>query len=125
MPIDLEWRLEPVILLATMRGVVTADEIEEWLHDFTRSLDSAPEAVHLIIDLRPMTQITANLLKMPNLSAALSHPHGGWTAVIGITPLVSFWLELLGRTTRLRYKLFPDVEDAAEFLMALMRIANE
>ncbi len=124
MPVELKWHMKPSIMLITVSGDLTANEIEDWLRDYVLEIETSTAICHVIIDISAMTHVGVNVMKMPSVFNIFKHPQMGWTVVIGTIPLVSFWLQLLGRTSGMRYKVFTNVDDATEFLTEVVRIAD-
>ncbi len=126
MPYTVEWAVEPIIRLSRFSGVVTADEVESWIrNEMVVTAAQMPNIVHTIVDMTEMERITASIMKMPITFQSLQQPNLGWFAIIGTTPLVSFWLQMLNRMAGLRFRLFLDVEEATEFLKTVHRLAQE
>lgn len=125
MPVTIEWISEPYIQLVRCTGVLTTEEIEQWMHSSLVIFNEQTHEVHSVIDMKDTQRIAANIMKMPSVMRTLSHPNAGWAAVVGTTPLISFWLEVLTHVVKIRFKIFKTIDEAAEFLTALVRIEKE
>ncbi len=126
MPYQLTWAPEPHIVLTTVTGISDAAQSEEWAKDIIEMMDNAAtESVHCIVDLRKMERITANILKMPIMMQFRRHPKLGWTVILGATPIIGFWIEMLSLVASGSCKLCKTMEDANTFLLGLVSVAEE
>ncbi len=124
-PFQTEWHPEPTIYLTRFSGVIIEADMEAWAAELTTLMNGRDELLYMIFDLSAHEKFAVNVMTMPNVASMFRHPKLGWSGIIGITPLVSMWMELLGRTTNVRFKLFPSVDDATDFLLTYIRIESE
>jgi len=126
MSVEITWAAELCVRLIRLYGVVNIEDVETMIEDNGVMLDASTQPlVHFVVDASAMTSITANIVKMPAILNGIGNPKLGWVGIVGITPLISFWVEILRRAVGLRFKLFPTVEDATEFMLELVRIARD
>jgi hypothetical protein len=121
MPVEFIWIDEPNIAQIRVQGKVNHDDVERWLDLGEEALERS-NYYCCLLDMRGMDIFAYNPLKHGRLTMQLRHPHLGWTAVVGTTPLIAFWLEMLAKVGRLRFRVFNQSEDAIEFLRDLVAI---
>lgn len=116
MPFEFRYIEEPHISLATFTGKVTPEDVNEAAVLSTQALDRCTDVHYMISDLSQKPTFAFNALKTTGASQLMKHPHFGWIIIIGLNPVVNFWLELLGHTIHLKFRVFRTLEEGLEFI---------
>jgi len=125
MPFETKWIVEPYVLLFRQEGVTGSEEFTQSLQAVLDIMNNQIHPVHFVVDLSNVERFSANITKIPAAYEVVRHPHFGWVGIVGSTALISFWMQLLARTSNFRFKLFPTVEDATEFMLEIVRNASD
>jgi hypothetical protein len=116
MSVELQWSVPNTIVLATFEGATTAGEFRRAMEIFIGYLDAATHPIAAIIDWRAAT---ATPLLSAILSRALEvilHRNLGWIVVVGPTPFLMAWINILSRLSPFLYRTVLTVEEALQFL---------
>jgi hypothetical protein len=119
MPVMVRWYEENAILLVEYVAPVMIEERQAGSMKMIAYFDSANRPIHVIGDWRrardwpSMAGVTSQSLE------AMSHKNMGRLAVLGISPILENWVEVLAQLSGMQYLVADSVEDAARQLRAL------
>jgi hypothetical protein len=122
MPYQFKFIEDPHISLATFTGRTTQQEVEEAAALSKDALDRCTGVYYMVSDLSQKPTFSFNALKSTSVTDLMKHPHFGWAIVIGLNSLVNFWLELLGHTINLKFKVFRTMDEGLAFIEAARQL---
>ena len=102
MPFKLEFR-DDGILQATFSGYLDTGDMEGYLHEYNRVLDSAQssEKLHFLVNSDDVTKVSSSARKAFVQMLRQTDPRIGYTAMVGgsryVRVLTSFVLKAVGR----------------------------
>ncbi len=117
MPINFRWHKQDSILYVEHIGRLTSDELDEAIGAVIRYLDAATRPIHFILDWRQTHGYPLQFSMVSTVMIVLRHTNLGSMALIGVNPSVTFWLEFFKRLIKVDYRLFDNVDDAAQYLL--------
>lgn len=119
MPVEIGWMIPNRISYFRYVGDVTIEELTEASEIGLRLLRGASAPlVHTIQDSREMTSFPNKLGSvMKSVRESLTEPHMGWLLSVGIeNDLVRFIATMVAKMTKLRHRIFVEMDDAYAFL---------
>jgi hypothetical protein len=119
MPAQVSWYDPDKILLQDFSEQVTTDELQHVLHESIDHLNQTSNRVHLIMDWKNATDIPNIMAVLNDATALIQHERMGFVGVVGVNQLLSYWMQVLGKTAGLKASRFDTAEDAAAFLRRL------
>lgn len=124
MPIRYEW-LEPQLLVRVIyEGTLTVEDINGLCQYFLALFDATDHLIYGLHDVEGIRSVPPFLPKnFPYFRQIVQHPRYGFVAIVNISPIVSFWVKLLGKTFGLPYAVFPTPAEGETFLREMIRIA--
>jgi hypothetical protein len=115
---NISWYIPKRVVHATFMGEITLSEAET-ASELTAQLigDGDPPMVHLIADTTRLERFPTNL-NLLNRSASkhLWQPKLGWTIVISTNSTTRFISGIITQVARVRFRMFPTLEDGMAFL---------
>lgn len=118
MAYNISWYIPKRVVHATFMGEITLSEAET-ASELTAQLigDGDPPMVHLIADTTRLERFPTNL-NLLNRSASkhLWQPKLGWTIVISTNSTTRFISGIITQVARVRFRMFPTLEDGMAFL---------
>jgi len=123
---NISWYIPKRVVHATFMGEITLSEAET-ASELTAQLigDGDPPMVHLIADTTRLERFPTNLnllnrsaskhLWQPKLGC-LWQPKLGWTIVISTNSTTRFISGIITQVARVRFRMFPTLEDGMAFL---------
>lgn len=121
MPITLRWAERKRILEYTISGEVTIGDIRRVMREELGYYESAGGTVHVLVDVTTLDRLPENFLSAVRRSALFS-PQRGHAAIVGATPTVRMYVDLLSRYTGRRDHSYYQTREEA--LAALARQGN-
>jgi hypothetical protein len=119
MPVTVQWYVEDTILIVEYVARVTIDERQAGSARMLAYFQAADHPIHVIGDWRRAGQWPAAAGVTSQSMNALSHKNMGWLAVVGMSPTLENWVEVLSQLYSVRYLVAGNVEEAAGLLHAL------
>ena len=111
-----EWLIEGQVRLVRLRHNLSVATLMSYDWDTIALLDTMAIPLHVIVDV-------SELRSFPNLNDCLHtqhirHPRMGYMLTVGVnrSRMMRFFLNAIGRATRVRYQDFDDLEAAIAFL---------
>jgi hypothetical protein len=116
MPFSSEWLVEGSLCYVTLSGQLTAEDMRQYDDQVCRYLETAPEKMHFIADLRHLTSLPP-LGSMVGLKH-LSHPRLGRGLTVGLTsnPVGRFLVSMGAQIVGVKQKDFNTLEEARSYL---------
>lgn len=116
MPINLEFIDDRRVLKMNIVSPWNLQELGEVLKSAHQILAGSSSRIDAIADVTRMGSVPAGALRLRN-SAFLSHPHGGYQIVVGVSPYAIPISEILFRLTRVnRVRFYETTDEALAFL---------
>ncbi|MEZ4669998.1 MAG: hypothetical protein R3E39_19005 [Anaerolineae bacterium] len=115
---EISWYIPGRVVYAKFTGEVSLNDAETASELVTQFLQSGdPPLVHLIADTTKLDRFPTNL-NLLNRSASkhLWQPKLGWTIVISTNSTTRFISGIITQVARVRFRMFPTVEDGLKFL---------
>lgn len=120
MAVELNWHEPDKTLLTTYSGSVSGEELSTSIEGIIKSLDSASNTLHVIVDWRKATEYPYFVDLLPPARKLLKHARLGWIVIVGPNNTIKLWLDLFSGITDFRYKVFNTVDEAAQFLRTVV-----
>ncbi len=124
MPISMRWVDPDAILMMDCTGHLEPEELETLTDSIIPYLDAASRPVHVISDWRNAENFPINYRSLPDAARSFRHKNMGMWAIIGLTPSLAFFAEVLTKIGGMRYRGFDTPEEAAEFLRELDKLQH-
>ncbi len=118
MPIELRWYEPDCIMLAEYNGFTSLQEQLVMTDRFILCLGKSARNIHLLADFRKATNYPFQFGLMAKTIEMLRHERMGWVAVVGMNPVVNYWVTIFKKIAGLRCSEFETREEAARFLRA-------
>ncbi len=111
-------------MLVTYSGHITPEEHQKAIFDFLDYLATVSGPVHLIADWRSAHSYPISYDNIPSVMSMLRHKYMGWTVVVGMNSVLSFWADLFVKLGNLHYTACPSVEQGVDFIRHLETTAQ-
>lgn len=115
--ISLEWYIPERVVLVTMRGNITRNEIldgdERLVRDFIAA--SPADHVHVIFDHSDVDSIPEATVHK-DLQFA-DHPKLGWSVSFGDSPVTRFFVSTMTQLTGIKFRICHTSEQCVDFLL--------
>jgi hypothetical protein len=113
MPYTVIWLDEPRLLYVQMRGNVTLDEMREWAQFTLRHLDAHPDITYYtILEITLGAIVAGNLLRVKEINEINRRPNIGALVVVGLTPLIAFWMKTFQQLSGMRNAITSNMDEA-------------
>ena len=119
MPVDVRWLIEDAVILEYFSGEVNMDEAVSLIHKVGQMIEQSNRIlVHTLIDMTTMSKIPTNLQELvKETNDVLKNPRSGWILIYGQeNKLLNFFTSVITGVFKTRYRMFPTLEEALEFL---------
>ncbi len=124
MPYEFRFVDDPHISMVTFTGKVTQQDLEEETEMAVQALHRCTGMYYMIADLTQKPVFTFNLLKLSKAMDVIKDEHFGWAIVVGTNPLGNFWLEMLSRLVKIKFKVFETHEEAFGFIDGMRKLEH-
>lgn len=113
---EVTWLVPDSVVMATLKGAITADEVQMIADKMYKEIDSVTtEAlVHLLIDVRECT-LSEKVWEYAKLNLR-RHPHYGWAIVIGDSRLGGLVIAIFSKLVNSHIRYSETLESALKFL---------
>lgn len=123
MPFTIEWCVPDIVIFVRVFGALTADEINTLgSHIIAFNDQSTYDPLYLLVDVEGIERLELTMdhaIHLPNISALIDHPKGGWIAYYSAThPHFQYMLGLWNQVIRPRNFFFADRAEAVAFLIS-------
>ena len=119
MPVTVQWYVEREILLVEYVATVTINERQAAGAQMVAYFEAAARPIHVIGDWRRAGEWPTVAGVTTQTLAALGHEKMGWLAVVGVSPALENWVEVLAQLNGMHYLVVSSIEEAARRLHAL------
>ena len=115
-PLKSEWLVENRVRLVTVKNDLKASAVHLNDREMVSLMDKLSAPMHLIVDMRELRSFP-RLDEILNLQY-LRHEYMGWLLTVGASRsrILRFFLNAVGRTTRVRFHDFDDLDEVIAFL---------
>jgi hypothetical protein len=125
MPYHFTWLEEFSLSHVEMYGDFTMNDIDSWMEIVHASLNTHPDNYYTIIELKPDVKLKLLGLKAKSAIEVVQHPKFTFMVIVGINPLLAFWMQAIQQMTGVHFKTAPSVEEARTFIDGLRKIERE
>ncbi len=125
MPYEFKFIEEPHVALVTFIEKVTQEDFDNETKQNLEALSRCTGMYYNIIDLTHKPVFAFNILKSSQAMEVIRHKHFGWGIIIGSHTLGNFWIEMLSRIAKVKFKVFPTHEEALNFVETMRRLEQE
>jgi hypothetical protein len=117
MPHQTVWLVEKRVILVTFSGVITAEELAEFVQETEHLIASGIPLVHLITDSLAMERVAFSLGTLRSLALAYQLTGKlGWQIDVNHNPLLKMLVAIGTQFARVRTRTFKTLADAIQFL---------
>lgn len=117
---ELTWMLEGRVLLISAMGDIAIEELRQMDSDILEMINSTDhsEWIHIVIDMRQVTQFPHNLQQIKQALTHVDNPHLGWKIMIGAGSITTFIANTVTQIARARFRAFSTMQEGLDFLTA-------
>jgi hypothetical protein len=120
MPAETTWYQENRVILVRVRGELTLSDmadVDASIVEYVRQGSKTSALVHLIVDMTAMTKMPINLVQVQRTLTHLKEPALGWSAMVGMSPVMRFVASTVIQMAGARFRIFPAFKEAVTFLI--------
>lgn len=118
MTCETSWYQEGRIILTTLSGDISAEELQANDTKLFEMLESSDETVHIMADIRNVGKFPTQLISIKRSSDLyLKHDHMGVFVVIGMNnPIARFLSNVISQMAHIKLTQVDDVDHAIDYL---------
>lgn len=115
---EFRWLIEGRVIYTRTVGEVTPEELSVIDQALIKHLSSGFEGhlVHVVVDMRELTQFPRNLQQIKQRLTHLNHPALGWTIMVGAGTMITFVANVVTQIARARFRAFSSMAEGLDFL---------
>ena len=102
MAYQVQWCIENFVLFTTYSGKMSVQEFIEVNTLKLSYVESSPERVHLIADMRSLDSVEPSVSELSSVIKVLGHERVDWVIGIGMSQMQSMMLKMIGYVFRKR-----------------------
>ena len=126
MPYKVEWWVEPRVIVESLWGEVSYEDLEGVVQDSMDLAESSPlERVHNLLDMSGVKTLPPNVPRLAQIMASNSQSKLDHFAIYGANKLVRLMADLVGRVTPFHYRTFDTREEAEAYLQNVVQRDEE
>jgi hypothetical protein len=113
-----EWHIPKRVLILTVSGDVTMQELERFNCSVIEYLEQGTSPVHLVSIGENIRQVPTNLMLIKETVTYLQHPNMGWTIIVQgkANHLTGFMVSVAAQATGMKLRQVKSIADGLETL---------
>lgn len=117
MPHQTVWLVEKRVILVTFTGVITAEELVQFIQEVEQHIENGTPLVHLITDSLAMERVAFSLETIRSLALAYNLTGKlGWQIDVNHNQLLKMLVSIGTQFARVRARTFKTLTEAIQFL---------
>jgi hypothetical protein len=113
---QVQWYLEQRVVLVTLSGHLSMDEILQMHATTGHMVETGSAPVHILVDVTTLQSHPTNIREIAQASGYLSHANMGWAILINPSRITQFVVTLVGGVTKVKNKSVHSIEEALKVL---------
>ena len=121
MQFGLEWHIPGRVLILTVSGDVSLEDLAQFNSAMLSHLDEGTPPVHLVSIGNNIRRVPTSIMLIKQTVTYLQHPNMGWTIIVQekANPLTGFMLSVAAQATGMKMWQVKNVADGIETLRRL------
>ena len=123
-----EWHIPKRVLVLTVSGDVSMDDLARFNQSMTEYLEQGIAPIHLVSIGHNIQRVPTNLMLIKETVTFLQHPHMGWIVIVQekANPVTGFIVSVAAQATGMKMRHVKNVADGLETLKRLdQSISND
>lgn len=117
MSCEIKWFADHRIIMCTVIGDITIEEVKQANEDIKVLLDQGRSPVHVISNVLELGNFPLNLTQIKNSTDYLYHPAMGWQVVAGHhNPMIRFIASVASQVAHVNLRMVDTMDEAITFL---------